>query len=53
MDDKAKVIRGKLVGIEGRILRQRHGETFLIVEIKLLGCARLGISLADAGKNDA
>ena len=39
--DKVKVIRGKFTGIEGRILQQRCGETFLIIEINLLGCAKL------------
>lgn len=51
--DKVKVIRGKLAGIEGRILQQRYGETFLIIEITLLGCAKLGISLGDVEKVDS
>lgn len=51
--DKVKVIRGRLVGIEGRILQQRCSETFLIVEITLLGCAKLGISLGDVEKIDS
>jgi transcription termination/antitermination factor NusG len=50
--DKVKVIKGKLSGIEGRILDQRNGETFLIVEIDLLGCAKLEISLEDVEKID-
>lgn len=50
--DKVKVIKGKLSGIEGRILEQRNGETFLIVEIDLLGCAKLKISLEDVENVD-
>ena len=51
--DRVKVVRGKLTGIEGKILQQRCGETFLIVEIYLLGCAKLGISLGDVEKIDS
>lgn len=50
--DEVKVIKGKLNGIEGRILEHRNGETFLIVEIELLGCAKLKISLGDVEKID-
>lgn len=50
--DKVRVTRGEFMGIEGRILQQRYNETFLIVEINLLGCAKLGISLEDVEKND-
>ena len=50
--DKVRVVRGKLAGIEGRILRQKCGETFLIVEISLLGYAKLDISLGDVEKID-
>lgn len=51
--DRVKVVRGKLTGIEGKILQQKCGETFLIVEIYLLGCAKLGISLEDVEKIDS
>lgn len=51
--DKVRVIRGKLVGIEGMILQQKCRDTFLIVEIYLLGCAKLGISLEDVEKIDS
>lgn len=48
--DRVKVVRGKLIGIEGKILQQKCGETFLIVEISLLGCAKLEISMTDVEK---
>lgn len=51
--DRVKVVKGKLIGIEGNILEQRNGETFLIIEIDLLGCAKLGISLEDVVKIDS
>ena len=51
--DRVKVVRGKLIGIEGKILQQKCGETFLIVEISLLGCAKLKISMADVEKIDS
>ena len=51
--DKVRIIRGKLVGIEGMILQQRCRETLLIEEIYLLGCAKLGISLEDVEKIDS
>lgn len=48
--DKVKVIRGRLKGMKGKVLQQRNGKTFLIVEINLLGCAKLGVSLGDVEK---
>ena len=48
--DRVKVVRGKLIDIEGKILQQKCGETFLIVEISLLGCAKLKISMTDVEK---
>lgn len=48
--DKVRVTRGKLKGIEGKILQPRYGKAFLIVEINLLGCAKLEVSLGDVGK---
>ncbi len=51
--DRVKVVSGELAGIEGRILRKKFGETFLIVEIGLLGCAKLSISLDKVQKIDS
>ena len=41
--DKVRVMNGHLEGIEGKVLQQSSGNTFLIIEIELLGCAKLKI----------
>ena len=41
--DKVKVMNGHLEGIEGKVLQLSNGSTFLIIEIELLGCAKLKI----------
>jgi len=48
--DPVKVIKGNLTGIEGKILQQRSGESFLIVSISLLGCAKLEIPVENVIK---
>ncbi len=41
--DKVRVTDGELKGIEGKVLYSKNGATFLIIEIALLGSAKLEI----------
>lgn len=45
--DCIRVLRGQLRGFEGEVVRYRDGDTYLVVNIGILGCAMVRISLAD------
>lgn len=47
LGDKVRVTRGKLMGLEGNILRRNDGETDLLVQLNILGCARVAVSRDD------
>jgi transcription antitermination factor NusG len=47
LGDKVRVIRGKLCGLEGHIHNYADGNTYVCVQIDLLGCAKVSIKAAD------
>lgn len=42
-----RVIRGQLRGFEGQVARYRDGDTYLVANLGILGCAMVRISLSD------
>jgi transcription antitermination factor NusG len=48
--DKVRVIRGNLQGLEGNIQTCRQGDTFIVVNLDILGCARVSINRDDVEK---
>ncbi|MCD8318265.1 MAG: UpxY family transcription antiterminator [Paraprevotella sp.] len=47
LGDRVRVVRGKLRGIEGRVIRNGDGSAHLIVQLDVLGCARMDIAPED------
>lgn len=45
--DKVRVVRGNLIGLEGEVTEAVDGKSTLIINIDLLGSAKLKISTAD------
>lgn len=45
--DLVRVVRGKLRGIVGRVVRHSDGTSFLLVQLDVLGCARMQIRHED------
>lgn len=45
--DRVRVVRGKLMGLEGFVARRGDGGTDLLVQLEILGCARMNISKDD------
>jgi transcription antitermination factor NusG len=41
--DKVRVARGKLKGLEGNIITCHEGDTFVVVKLDILGCAKVKI----------
>lgn len=50
LGDKVRVARGKLMGLEGYVVRRDDGETDILVQLDVLGCARMNISKDDIEK---
>lgn len=44
LGDKVRVVRGKLMGLEGNIVQYKDGQSDIIVQLDILGCARMNIS---------
>lgn len=44
LGDMVRIIKGKLMGLEGNILRYNDGDEYIIVQLTLFGCARMKIS---------
>ena len=42
-----RVIRGSLRGLEAQVTRYRDGDTYLVVNVGMLGCAMVRIALSD------
>lgn len=45
--ETVRVLRGQLRGLEGQVTRYRDGDTYLVANIGILGCAMVRISLND------
>lgn len=45
--DQVRVVRGSLRGFEGQVTRYRDGDTYIVVNIGILGCAMVRISMND------
>ncbi len=45
--EKIKVIRGKLLGLEGEVLTSNDGQTDIFVSLGILGCAKVSINPID------
>jgi transcription antitermination factor NusG len=45
--DNVRVIRGSLRGLEAQVTRYRDGDTYLVVNVGMLGCAMVRIALSD------
>lgn len=45
--EKVRVIRGKLTGLEGNVIQHKDGDTSILVQLDVLGCARMSISMED------
>lgn len=45
--EKIKVIRGKLLGLEGEVLTLNDGRTDIFVSLGILGCAKVSINPTD------
>lgn len=45
--ERIKVIRGKLLGLEGEVLTSNNGQTDLLVSLGILGCAKVSINPID------
>lgn len=50
LGDKVRVVRGKLMGLEGNIIQHKDGSQEIIVQLDILGCARMNISQDDLEK---
>ncbi len=47
LGDKVRVVRGRLMGLEGNVIQHREGNPDIIVQLDILGCARMNISEDD------
>lgn len=47
LGDKVRVVRGRLMGLEGNVIQHREGNPDIIVQLDILGCARMSISEDD------
>ena len=47
LGDKVRVVRGRLMGIVGNVIQHREGNPDIIVQLDILGCARMNISEDD------
>lgn len=45
--ENIRVVRGHLKGLEGKICRYHDGDTYLSVQVSILGCAVVRVALAD------
>lgn len=50
--DMVRVIRGNLIGLEGRVIQASDGKSELVVEVDLLGSAKLKVSTTDLEKTE-
>lgn len=50
LGDKVRVIRGRLMGLEGNVIQHKDGNPDIIVQLDILGCARMNISQDDLEK---
>ena len=48
--DSVRVVRGQLQGLEGQVTRNHDGHNYVVVNIGVLGCAMVRISLTDVEK---
>lgn len=48
--DSVRVVRGQLRGFEGQVTRYHDGHSYVVVNIGVLGCAMVRISLTDVEK---
>lgn len=47
LGDRVRVVRGKLIGLEGYVVRRDDGGVDLLVQLDILGCARMNIRQED------
>ncbi len=45
--DRVRVVRGRLMGLEGEVFSAPDGRSHLVISLNMLGCARTSISPAD------
>lgn len=47
VNDKIRIIRGDLKGLEGEVIKTHDGKSELIVRVDMLGCAKLTVDAID------
>ncbi len=47
LGDKVVVVRGKLKGLEGFVIESKEGETYIVVFLDIIGCAKAKIDIKD------
>jgi transcription antitermination factor NusG len=47
LGDRVVVTRGKLQGLEGHVVESKQGETYIVVLLNIIGCAKVKIDIID------
>lgn len=48
LNDRIRIVKGKLQGLEGLVERCLDGETFIVIRLECLGCAKMRINHENA-----